>query len=308
MNGYGYNASYVLKQNTLTDVVLNTWTPTGPMGSLPHASTSYNSPVGALTLPGAVITNWQQRSFFVGGSSFNFADFSIGSGVSPTANLQQANCSIYLNIRKYSSNLSSSSNIKRVIATPITTGTTEINARSQLQASLSTNNCYLSFDGKLLQVRLLASDLDTPGFVELSIEIYGGVSTFPFEPTTFYVTADGYPPAQTNLSSALLTSIQTDTTAIRQDTNTIIGTTNSIKSDTTTLKSDASTIKTNLLTVQSDVSALKKATVNNTKIDVNTNIYTVYDDDGITPLYRYDLFNKLGQSASASVYERRRKP
>jgi hypothetical protein len=272
MNGYGYNASYVLKQNTQTDVVLNTWAPTGPMGSLPHASTSYNSPVGALTLPGAVITNWQQRALFIGGSSFNYTDISIGSGVSPTANLQQANCSIYLNIRKYSSNLSSSSNIKRMIAPSITTATTETNVRSQLQASLSTNNCYLSFDGKLLQTRLLASDLDTPGFVELSIEIYGGVSAFPFEPTTFYITADGYPPAQTNLSSAMLTSIQNDTTILRQDTNTIIGTTNSTKTDTTQLRLDTGIIKASQTTAQTDITSIKKSMLNSTKIDANTNM------------------------------------
>jgi hypothetical protein len=84
-------------------------------------------------------------------------------------------------------------------------------------------------------------------------------------PTTFWVTADGNPPAGApgSSSSTLLQGIATDTALTRK----LIG--------------------------------------NSNKIDSTANTYEVVDDDGITPVATYDLYNKNGDPSSTAVFERK---
>jgi len=49
---------------------------------------------------------------------------------------------------------------------------------------------------------------------------------------------------------------------------------------------------------------MKKATLNRTKIDENYNILTIYDDDGTTELFKFDLKDRLGNASVNEVFER----
>jgi hypothetical protein len=57
----------------------------------------------------------------------------------------------------------------------------------------------------------------------------------------------------------------------------------------------------------SDVTVIRKAVANSTKVDPNTNTYTVYEDDGATPNLVYDLYNKAGRPSTTSISERKKR-
>lgn len=56
--------------------------------------------------------------------------------------------------------------------------------------------------------------------------------------------------------------------------------------------------------VNTTLSNLSKATLNRTKIDTNTDELIVYDDDGTTPAFSFDLKDKNGNASSTLVFER----
>jgi hypothetical protein len=58
-------------------------------------------------------------------------------------------------------------------------------------------------------------------------------------------------------------------------------------------------------TVELNIDIIRKTLINNTKIDTGLNTYTVFDDDGITPVKSYSLYDEMGDPSSTSVFERR---
>lgn len=56
--------------------------------------------------------------------------------------------------------------------------------------------------------------------------------------------------------------------------------------------------------VSTTLSNLSKATLNRTKIDTNTDELIIYDDDGTTPAFSFDLKDKNGNASSTLVFER----
>lgn len=61
----------------------------------------------------------------------------------------------------------------------------------------------------------------------------------------------------------------------------------------------------NVSTALSVLDILLKFQANRTKVDINANTLTIYDDDGVTPIHIFDLFDETGASSSDCVYERR---
>jgi hypothetical protein len=196
-SGYGYNASYVLKQNTQTDVVI-------PVYDIWHVSNSTNGMMTSLlTLPlalgsGRTIVN-QNTDTSIGSGQFNYGLSVIGTGSYNGA----WTGSVTLNLKKVTSGLSQPIVQRTICSIPTQTLTNKISEatlRNLMITQFQNNNCALSSDGKLLQIRLLASELDSIGALELNVSLSSTAPSttdlwFPFKPTTFYVTADGLPPA-----------------------------------------------------------------------------------------------------------------
>lgn len=60
-----------------------------------------------------------------------------------------------------------------------------------------------------------------------------------------------------------------------------------------------------LLDVQELIRLILKYDTNRTRIDVSTHTLTVYDDDGVTPIQTFQLYDACGQLNVADVIERR---
>lgn len=54
--------------------------------------------------------------------------------------------------------------------------------------------------------------------------------------------------------------------------------------------------------IKTDTEDLLKVQKN--KWDINSNVLTIYDDDGITPLFQFDLKDKNGVPTSRNVFQR----
>jgi hypothetical protein len=67
---------------------------------------------------------------------------------------------------------------------------------------------------------------------------------------------------------------------------------------------DAHTALLQINSIQALLDVVRKYDSNRTKIDAGTRTLTVYDDDGITPLKVFGLFDSHGQSSVAEIYER----
>jgi hypothetical protein len=335
--GYGHNIGYNLRQNTATDVLVSVWKPDYTGISITITSSTISATFG-LSLP-SLLGYGLIRQY---GSSANYDLPTSGIGVGQSIHFSggysnyagwYSNPGSYMgviySITKYNANAAAIS--------PTTYKTNAALWSSQAYASsltyantlLSPLNSALSTDGKLMSVRLSAADTNTLGMLQLEVGVFYAtsvsgspiVSCFPFDPVVFCVTADGGPPASQG-STAILNSIYADTTALKgdttilkADTTTLKGDTGLLKTDTasilmdtTALLSDTSTIKSGITTTQTSIANLNKAVVNSTKIDINTNRYIIYDDDGLTPLYSYDLFDRSGNPASTAVFNRRKRP
>jgi len=113
-------------------------------------------------------------------------------------------------------------------------------------------------------------------------------------------------------------SIQVDTNSIESkvdtaNTNisTIDSTVNSIQTDTDNIETKVDNINTNVTNVNNNVNTVKglveflyKYERGRWKIDRLTNQLTIYDSDGTTPLYQFDLTDNNGDPNSDAVYER----
>ena len=113
-------------------------------------------------------------------------------------------------------------------------------------------------------------------------------------------------------------SIQLDTNSIESkvdtaNTNisTINSTVNSVQTDTNNIETKVDNINTNVTNVNNNVNTVKglveflyKYERGRWKIDRLTNQMTIYDTDGITPLFTFNLTDNNGDPNSDAVYER----
>ena len=70
------------------------------------------------------------------------------------------------------------------------------------------------------------------------------------------------------------------------------------------IKADTSSISINLLDAITLVQTLLKYERNHTKIDMNLCTLTIYDNDGVTPITVFSLFDQNGMASVAQVAER----
>lgn len=97
------------------------------------------------------------------------------------------------------------------------------------------------------------------------------------------------------------------TTAATQSTaaNTAIAALNDLSTADVTSAVDLSTIESNIGLVLAQATIARKGVTNRHLIDADANTGTLYDDDGATPLYVFDLLGSDGTANSEQVYERR---
>lgn len=67
---------------------------------------------------------------------------------------------------------------------------------------------------------------------------------------------------------------------------------------------DAHTTLIQIASIEALLDVVRKYDSNRTKIDAGTRTLTVFDDDGITPLKVFGLYDSHGQSSVAEIYER----
>lgn len=65
-------------------------------------------------------------------------------------------------------------------------------------------------------------------------------------------------------------------------------------------------ILTDLSSIDTMVTLLKKYTENNELLDINNNQLIIYDDDGVTPILTFDLYDRNGNSAAFDIFERKK--
>jgi len=76
--------------------------------------------------------------------------------------------------------------------------------------------------------------------------------------------------------------------------------------DVTPALPDVSTILADLTTIKADTSLARKILQNDYLIDEVANTFTVFDDDGTTPLVVWDLKDENGSPAVTAIHERRK--
>lgn len=67
---------------------------------------------------------------------------------------------------------------------------------------------------------------------------------------------------------------------------------------------DAHTALIQIASIEALLDVVRKYDSNRTKIDASTRTLTVFDDDGITPLKVFGLYDSHGQSSVTEIYER----
>lgn len=119
--------------------------------------------------------------------------------------------------------------------------------------------------------------------------------------------------ANTNINTidTVVDSIQVDTNSIetKVDTantniNTVNTTTSNIDTTVTNTQSTVNTINANVNTIDGIVDQIKQINTGRWEINRVTNILTIYDTDGTTPIVQFDLLDNNGQPNSDTVYER----
>ena len=105
--------------------------------------------------------------------------------------------------------------------------------------------------------------------------------------------------ANTNISTvnSTVNSIQTDTNSIEVKVD-------NIDADLVTIASQVSNVNNNVTSVKGLVEFLYKYERGRWKIDRLTNQMTIYDTDGTTPLFTFNLTDNNGDPNSDAVYER----
>jgi hypothetical protein len=106
----------------------------------------------------------------------------------------------------------------------------------------------------------------------------------------------------------LNTTVNTNDAAITQLQNTV----STLDSNITTLNSNVGTLttavngmSTSFSGFATDMSLLRKAAMNRTKIIPATNAFVIFDDDGITAVKEFKLYDNTGSLSSTNIYERR---
>jgi hypothetical protein len=343
--GYGHNINYNLRQNTQTDVLVSVWKPDHTF--LTQFNSTFPAVECGLTLPHVLgLGLSRQYGGWASGATYGGAMEINGIGMCPdvsanfTPNFNEGygwygaisstiSFGIIYHITKYNANTAiiSPTSYKTLAAQygAISYSSVITNANTLL----SPLNGAISTDGKLISLRLSATDTNTLGMLQLEVGVFYATSTsgaptavcFPFDPVVFCVTADGNPPSGAG-QTAILNSIYADTQSILTDTSTLKADTGLLKTgqtnillDTSTLKVDTNDLKTSSATIIGNQSTadgklelIRKGVLNGTKIDTSLNRFIIYDDDNTTPVISYDLFDRSGNPASTNVFSRRKRP
>lgn len=101
-----------------------------------------------------------------------------------------------------------------------------------------------------------------------------------------------------NIKSEPLIFTDSDTRLYSSDGSSLLATTGG------SIFMDSGKVFIDNIEVDTTLSNLSKATLNRTKMDTSTNTLIVYEGDGTTVAFEYDLKDNLGNSSSTNVYER----
>jgi hypothetical protein len=78
----------------------------------------------------------------------------------------------------------------------------------------------------------------------------------------------------------------------------------SVSSSMSTINSSISSINSSISGVNTEMTLLRKAAMNRTRIIPSTNTFVIYDDDGSTPVKIFSLYDQTSAPSSTNIFER----